>query len=71
MGPQGNITAGALARVAGLGLVEIEASVVDLHQTLDVFLQSVVRNRRDKALLGWKTWILEGPIHTSLSMASA
>ena len=60
-GPQGNITAGALARVAGLGLVDMEASVVDLHQTLDSFLQSVVRNRRDKALLGWKAWILEDP----------
>ena len=60
-GPQGNITAGALARVAGLGLADMEASVVDLHQTLDSFLQSVVRSRRDKALLGWKTWILEDP----------
>ena len=39
----------------------MEASVVDLHQTLDSFLQSVVRNRRDKALLGWKAWILEDP----------
>ena len=61
VGPQGNITAGALARVAGLGLVDMEASVVDLHQTLDSFLQSVARSRRDKALLGWKAWILEDP----------
>ena len=39
----------------------LEASVVDLHQSLDSFLQSVVRSRRDKALLGWKAWILEDP----------
>ena len=45
-------TAGDLVRVAGLGLADMEASVVDLHQGLDVFLQSVVRNRRDKAILG-------------------
>ena len=51
-GPQGNITAGALARVAGSGLVDMEASVVSF---------AVVRNRRDKALLGWKAWILEDP----------
>ena len=60
-GPQGNITAGALARVAGLGLVDMEASVVDLPQTSDSFLQNIVRSRRDKALLGWKAWILEDP----------
>ena len=60
-GPQGNITADDLVRVAGLGLADMEASVVDLHQGLDVFLQSVVRNRRDKAILGWKAWIWEDP----------
>ena len=60
-GPQGNITAGALARVAGLGLADMEASVVDLHQSSESFLQSVVRSRRDKAFLGWKAWILEDP----------
>ena len=58
-GPQGNITADALARVAGMGLADMEASVVDLHHSLDGFLQSVVRNRRDKAVLGWKAWIWE------------
>ena len=36
-GPQGNITAGDLARISGLGLADMEASVVDLHQTLDSF----------------------------------
>ena len=39
----------------------MEASVVDLHQGIDSFLQSVVRSRRDKALLGWKAWVLEDP----------
>ena len=60
-GPQGGITADDLVRVAGLGLADMEASVVDLHQGLDGFLQSVVRSRRDKAILGWKAWILEDP----------
>ena len=60
-GPQGNITADALARVAGLGLADMEASVIGLRRGLDGFLQSVVRNRRDKAVLGWKAWILEDP----------
>ena len=60
-GPQGNVTAEALARVAGLGLADMEASVVDLHQGVDSFLQNVVRSRKDKALLGWKAWILEDP----------
>ena len=53
-GPQGNISAGDLARISGLGLADMEASVVDLHQSLDSFWQSVVRSRRDRALLGWK-----------------
>ena len=60
-GPHGNITADALVQVAGLGLADMEASVVDLHQSLDVFLQNVVRNRRDKAILVWKAWIWEDP----------
>ena len=60
-GPQGHITAGDLTRISGLGLADMEASVVDLHQGLDSFLQRVVRSRRDKAILGWKAWILEDP----------
>ena len=36
-GPQGNVTAEALARVAGLGLADMEASVIDLHHGLDRF----------------------------------
>ena len=36
-GPQGGITADDLVRVAGLGLADMEVSVVDLHQGLDVF----------------------------------
>ena len=39
----------------------MEASVVDLHRSLGSFLQSVIRSRRDRALLGWKAWILEDP----------
>ena len=33
-GPQGGNTADDLVRVAGLGLADVEASVVDLHQSL-------------------------------------
>ena len=55
------ITADDLVRVTGLGLADMEASVVDLHQGLDVFLQGVVRSRRDKAILGWRAWIWEDP----------
>ena len=58
-GPQGNITADDLARISGLGLAGMEASVVDLHHGLNGLLQNIVRSRRDKALLGWKAWILE------------
>ena len=58
-GPQGTVTAEALARVAGLGLAEMEVSVADLHHGLDKFLQSVVRHRKEIAVLGWKAWILE------------
>ena len=58
---EGSITAEALARVAGLGLADMEASVTDLHHGLDWFLQSVVRHRNEKVVLGWKDWILEDP----------
>ena len=50
-GPQGTVTAEALARVAGLGLAEMEVSVADLHHGLDKFLQSVVRHRKERAVL--------------------
>ena len=60
-GLQGTITTDALVRVAGLGLADMDSSVVDLHQGLDVLLQRVVRNRRDKAILGWKAWTWEDP----------
>ena len=60
-GPQGTVNAEALARVAGLGLAEMEVSGADLHHGLDKFLQSVVRHRKEKAVLGWKAWILEDP----------
>ena len=36
-GPEGNVTAEALAPVAGLGLADMEASVIDLHHGLDRF----------------------------------
>ena len=61
IGPQGNITADDLARISGLGLAGMEASVVDLHHGLNGLLQNIVRRRRDRALLGWKAWILEDP----------
>ena len=61
-GPRGTVTAEALARVAGLGWADMEASVADLHHGLDKFLQSVVRHRKERAVHGWKAWILEDPL---------
>ena len=34
-------------------------------------MQSVIRSRRDRALLGWKAWILEDPSVHPYQMASA
>ena len=61
-GPKGTVTAKALARVAGLGLAEIEVSVAGLHLGLDNFLQSVFRHRKERAVHGWRAWILEDPL---------
>ena len=58
-GPKGTVTAEAIARVAGLGLADMEVSVADLHHGLDKFLQSIVRHRKERAVLWWKAWILE------------
>ena len=61
VGPRGCVTAHDLARISGLGLAGMEASVLELHHGLDGLLQDIVRRRKDKALLGWKAWILEDP----------
>ena len=61
-GPMGTVTSGALERASGLGLVDMEVFVAGLHLDLDKFLQAVVRNRRDRAVQGWKAWILEDPL---------
>ena len=58
-GPMGTVTAGALERASGLGLAEMEVCVAGLHLELDKFLQAIVRNRKEKAVQGWKAWILE------------
>ena len=42
-----------------MGLAGMEASVADVHRGLSDLLQGIVRRRRDRALLGWKAWILE------------
>ena len=60
--PKGTVTAEALALVTGLGLAEMEVSVAGLHLDLDKFLQGVVRHREERAVHGWKTWILEDPL---------
>ena len=44
------------------GLAEMEVSVAGLHLDLDKFLQAVVRHRKEKAVQGWKAWILEDPL---------
>ena len=62
-GPQGTVTAEALARVAGLGLAKMEVSVAALHHGLDTFLQNV-RHRKERA---WVEGLyLGGPLGTSL-----
>ena len=43
-------------------MAEMEVSVADLHHGLDKCLQSVVRHRKERAVLGWKAWILEDPL---------
>ena len=71
-GPQGGITAGDLVRVAGLGLADMEASVVDLHQGLDGFFYRVLFVIEGiRVFLGGRLGILGGSFHTSLSVASA
>ena len=42
IGPQGNVTADDFARVSGLGLAGMEASVADLHRGLNDLLQGIV-----------------------------
>ena len=39
----------------------MEASATDLHHGLGRFLQNIVRHRKEKAVLGWKAWIMEDP----------
>ena len=61
-GPKGTVTADALARVTGLSLADMEVSVAGLHLDLDKFLPGVVGHRKEGAIQGWKTWILEDPL---------
>ena len=61
-GPKGTGTAEHLAGVPWLGLAEMEAVVGRLHLDLDKFLQGVARHRKERAVQGCKTWILEDPL---------
>ena len=61
-GPMGTVTASALERASGLGLEDMEVFVAALHFDLDRFLQAVVRHRKDRAVQGWKAWLLEDPL---------
>ena len=60
-GPMGFVTAEALERASGLGLAEMEVLVAALHLDLDKFLQAIFRGRTDKAVQGWRAWLLEDP----------
>ena len=60
-GPMGNVTAEALDRVSGAGIADMEVLVASLHLDLDKFLQAIVRSRRDKAVQGWRAWLMEDP----------
>ena len=61
-GPMGTVTADARERASGLGLADMEVFVAALHLELDKFLQAVVRSRKDRAVQGWKAWLLEDPL---------
>ena len=61
-GPMGNVTSDDLERASSLELVDLEVCVATLHLGLDKFLQAVVRNRKDRAVQGWKAWLLEDPL---------
>ena len=61
-GPLGTVTSDALERASRLDLVDLEVFVAALHLDLDKFLQAVVRNRKDRAVQGWRAWILEDPL---------
>ena len=61
-GPMGTVTSGALERASGLGLADMEVFVAALHLDLDKFLQAVVMNRKDRAVQGWRAWLLEDPL---------
>ena len=56
------MTAGDIERVSGLDVADVVAAVAGLHLDLDKFLQAVVRHRKEKAIHGWKAWILEDPL---------
>ena len=61
-GPVGNVTAEALDRASGVAIADMEVLVAALHLDLDRFLQAIVRSRRDKAVQGWRAWLLEDPL---------
>ena len=58
----GTVTAEALDRASSSGLSDMEVLVAAMHLDLDKFLQAVVRNRKDRAVQGWKAWLLEDPL---------
>ena len=62
VGPKGTVTAGDLERASGLDLADLEVLIASMHLGLDEFLQAIVRSRKDKAVQGWKTWLLEDPL---------
>ena len=61
-GPMGTVSAEALERASRLELADMEVLVAALHLELDKFLQAVVRSRKDKAVQGWRAWLLEDPL---------
>ena len=62
MGREAQFLLNELAYISGLGLAEMEVAVGRLHLDLDKFLQGVVRHRKERAVQGWRTWILEDPL---------
>ena len=61
-GPMGTVTADALDRASGLGLADMDVFVAALRLGLGGFLRAVFRGRKDRAVQGWKAWLLEDPV---------
>ena len=61
-GPVGPVGWADLIIAPEKGLPVFSARVRDLHTRFGAFLHEVVVHRRDAAIHGWRTWLLEDPL---------